>query len=287
MKLNLIHLIFAALTGALCFTSCKKESLKTAPANTVNNLSDADVKAAAVQMAVSFYRSVTGTYGGADLKNGIKVSSVNPAARNGRVLQSTNPLCGMTFDTTADNTIINDTTKYRYAGSYAFTYTCSADSPDGYKNNNTFFTSTRTPNTLDSINVAQQYTVKALDNTYKLVSLNGAMQTYEVKQDFNGPFYPYGPNFSINQDVRVDYGQYTLNNIIVDVTSGTPIVTSGSATLSIFTIYRTKTKKTSIFSTQYSQLLLFQEITWRVLRHGLVSVLPRHCLLRRLLMFIQ
>src|ERR1700744_4815460 len=169
MKLNFTILVFTAIICACCVTSCKKDNFKATP----KTLSTIDSnKAQAIQFAVNFYKSVTGAYGGAELKNGIKVSSVNPSAKKGPVLMSINPLCGMVIDTTSDNTVaINDTSSYRYAGQFSFTYTCSTDSPDGYKNDNNFFTRTRSTNTLDSTHVTQQYTVKALDNTYKLVSM--------------------------------------------------------------------------------------------------------------------
>jgi hypothetical protein len=237
MKLNFTILIFTAAIYVFCFTSCKKDNFKTA----TKNLSTDDAnKAAAIQFAVSFYKSVTGVYGGAELKNGIKIASVNPSAKKGPVLMSINPLCGMVIDTTADNTIINDTTRYHYGGTFSFTYTCSTDSPDGYKNNNSFFTTTRTTNTLDTLHVVQQYNVKALDNTYTLVSLNGKMETQETRQIFNGPFYPYGPQLNINTDLIYDFGQYTLNNIKVDVSSGIPDMIAGTATLSDYNVVRNK-----------------------------------------------
>jgi hypothetical protein len=229
MKLNFTILIFIGVVCTFCFTSCKKDNFKTTPKNL--NTVDSN-RTAAIRFAVSFYKSVTGAYGGAELKNGIKISSVNPSAKRGPVLMSINPLCGVVIDTTADNTIINDTTRYHYGGIFSFTYTCSTDSPDGYINNNSFFTTTRTTNTLDTLHVIQQYNVKALDNTYKLVSLNGKMETQETKQIFNGPFYPYGPKFNINTDIIYDYAQYKLNDIKVDVSSGIPDMTAGTATFS-------------------------------------------------------
>jgi hypothetical protein len=227
MKLNFTSLIFTIAVCAFCFTSCKKDSIKTTVKNT--NITESN-KAAAIQLAVSFYKSVSGANGGAELKNGIKLSSVGSLSKKGLVLLSTNPLCGFQFDTTADNTVhISDTARYHYGGHYSFTYTCSGDSPDGYINDNNFFTCLRTTNTLDTLIVSQKYNVKALDNTYKLVSLNGTMETHEGKQVFNGPFYPYGPSFNINLDAISDYVQYKLNDIKVDVSSGVPDMISGTA----------------------------------------------------------
>ena len=240
MKLNFTILIFTVAICTFCFTSCKKDNFKT----TTKNLNTATVdsnKAAAIRFAVSFYKSVTGVYGGAELKNGIKIASVNSSAKKRPVLMSINPLCGMVIDTTADNTIIvTDTTRYHYGGTFSFTYTCTTDAPDGYKNDNSFFTTLRTTNTLDTVHVIQKYNVKALDNTYKLVSLNGTMETQETNQIFNGPFYPYGPQVNINTDLIYNFGQYTLNNIKVDVSSGIPDMTSGTATLSDYNVVQNK-----------------------------------------------
>ncbi len=228
MKPTFTRLIFLLVAVAVCFTACNKESVKTTVKSTT--VTDPN-QALAIQLAVGFYKSVTGAYGGADLKNGIKISSVAPNAKKGPVLLSISPLCGYEFDTTADYTVkVNDTTRYHYGGHYSFTYTCNNDSPDGYQNNNSFFNALRTTNTLDTLTVIQKYDVKALDNTYKLVSLNGTMETREGYQIFNGPYYNYGPGVRINLDGTSDYAQYKLNDIRVDVSSGTPDMTSGTAT---------------------------------------------------------
>ena len=228
MKLNLTRLIFTIIAGAVCFTACNKESVKTTVKSTT--VTDPN-QAIAVKLAVGFYKSVTGAYGGADLKNGIKISSVGPVNKKGPVLLSINPLCGFEFDTTADYTLkVNDTTRYHYGGHYSFTYTCSSVSPDGYQNNNNFFNTLRTTNTLDTLAIIQKYNVKALDNTYKLVSLNGTMETRETNQIFNGPYYNYLPTVRINTNATYDYAQYVLTDIRVYVSSGMPDITSGTAT---------------------------------------------------------
>src|SRR5882762_1748228 len=121
MNLNFTTLIFAIAVCAFCFTSCKKDSFKT----TAKNITTSDLnEAAASQLAVSFYNSVTGAYGGAELKNGIKTSSADSLSKKGLVLLSTIPLCGMKFDTIANKIIkVNDTTVYHNGGHYSTTYT--------------------------------------------------------------------------------------------------------------------------------------------------------------------
>jgi hypothetical protein len=252
MKLNFTTLIFTIAVCTLFVTSCKKDGFKA----TVKNTSTIDVnKAEAIQLAVTFYKSVTGAYGGAELKNGIKISSINPLSKRGLTLQSIDPLCGTVVDTTIDNTILNDTTRYHYGDHFSFTYTCSGSSPDGYKNNNSFFKTTRTPNKLDTLHVIQQYDVKALDNTFKLVSLNGTMETQHKLQAFNGPFYPYGPSLNINTDIRYDFAQYVLHDIRVDVSSGIPDMISGTATFTDYhSIQNKDNTNVDFFLTYYSTI---------------------------------
>ena len=144
MKKNPTPLVLILVAGIFGFTSCKKDAFK-APAQNVNTTENS--KQAAISLAVNFYKTVTGTYGGAELKDGIKVASVNPAGKKGPVVFSTNPLCGYVIDTVSNKTIINDTTNYHYGGSFSFTYTCSSTVPDGYITDNAFFTRTRTTNT--------------------------------------------------------------------------------------------------------------------------------------------
>ncbi len=230
MKKNLTPLVLIVAACLFGFTSCKKYAAET-PVQKTNTV---DSKLFASQFAVSFYKSVTGVYGGADIKNGIKVSAVAPAAKKGPVMFGIDPMCGYVIDTvTADkSSVINDTTTYDYGGQFKFTYTCSATTLDGYINDNSFYSNTRTTNTWDTVHISQQYTVKALDNTYKLVSMDGQLINFELKQIFNGPFYMSYVN-SVNSNVKSTKVTYTLHGVKVDVSSGIPDITAGTADIVI------------------------------------------------------
>jgi hypothetical protein len=230
MKKNLTPLIFTVVACVFGFTSCKKDTAKV----TAQKAATVDSKQFASQFAMNFYKSITGGYGGADIKNGIKVSAITPSAKKGPVSFAADPLCGFVIDTIATDKsiVVNDTTTYDYGGQFKFTYTCSAAAPDGYINDNSFYSNIRTTNTWDTVHVTQQYTVKALDNTYKLVSMDGQLINFELKQITNGPFYISYLN-STNANVKSTTTTYTLHGVKVDVSSGVPDVVAGTAAIQV------------------------------------------------------
>jgi len=224
MKINITRAILCLAAFMLFYSSCKKNTVK--PAATA--ATTVDYATLSSQTATMFYKSITGQYGGADVSKGIK--SPFSAKVTGRALFSTSPLCGFVIDTsynysiTIGTNILSDTVK-TYSGTFRFQYTCTGGNVNGYILNDTvnyleqnqFLFSNNT-------NLNQNYTVKALDQTFKLVSMDGTLNS--------------GANFQqiFNEASGYLFGTYVLTGLKVDFTSGVADVTEGTSTFHI--VYR-------------------------------------------------
>jgi len=223
MKTNITRAILCLAVFMLFYTSCKKNTIKPA-ATTATTV---DYGKLSSQTAVTFYRSITGQYGGADVSKGIK--SPFSAKLTGRALFSTSPLCGFVIDTSYYYTIdtgpdihsLTDTLK-TYSGTFRFQYTCTGGSVNGYIVNDTVNYHEQNAFTFsNNTTVNQNYTVKALDQTYKLVSMDGSINT---AAGFFQTFNEVGTSLSAS---------YVLTGLRVNFASGTADVTQGTATFHI------------------------------------------------------
>jgi hypothetical protein len=198
----------------LLYASCKKEG------NTSTQKTPVDYKAMSGKIALSLFKGITGQYGGTDVSKGINLpSNIHTNARPGLRLNDLNSLCGFVVDTTFNtNTTSGDTTTTQF-GNFHFVYTCSASTPDGYTVHDSLNTVQTWPKFTNKYIVAQNYVVKALDQTYKVVSMNGSIYTYV---------------YSLGSGYYELSSAYKLNNLVVNFTSGTADVTSGTSTFTMF-----------------------------------------------------
>ena len=224
MKINITRAILCLAAFMLFYSSCKKNTIK--PATTA--ATTVDYATISSQTAVTFYKSITGQYGGADVSKGIK--SPFSAKVTGRALFSTSPLCGFVIDTSYNysiligTNILADTVK-TYSGTFRFQYTCTGGTVNGYILNDTvnyleqnqFLFSNNT-------NLNQNYTVKALDQTFKLVSMDGTLNSSANFQQI------------FNEAAGYLFGTYVLTGLKVNFTSGVADVTEGTSTFHI--VYR-------------------------------------------------
>jgi len=141
------------------------------------------------------------------------------------VLNDVPSLCGFVVDTTYDYTVppptghapsITDTTKHYY-GSFHFVYTCDAGTVNGYNVADSIFYEERGFNFLNRTTLGQKYYVRALDATYKVVSMDGSIST------FFGRFQPLSEIGSTLE------GIYYLVGLKVDFSSGTADIVSGKS----------------------------------------------------------
>jgi hypothetical protein len=220
-KPTLTCIILSAAILMLFFAACKKNSVKPV----VSTMPD--YAAMSSQAAVTLYRSITGQYGGIDVSRGISSPfNTNNAAPRPQSVNTANLLCGYIIDTAYNYTTHSGAngdpadTIFHHTGSFKFVYTCDGGKVDGYQvTDSTFYQQyNQAIDILNDFSVAQNYTVKAVDQTYKIVSMNGSLNSSVSLTKF------------LVEILSQQDASYHLNGLIVNFTSGTADVTSGTAT---------------------------------------------------------
>lgn len=220
---NFTRFCVAIAATAMLFVSCKKDLTK-------KTTDDTDLSKLSGQIATTFYKSITGHYGSIDVRKGIKSPfTASAISHNGLVLNDVPALCGFVVDTTYNYTVappaghtpsVTDTTK-KYFGNFHFVYACNAGVVDGYSVADSVAYEESGFNFLNRNFLTQKYWVRALDNTYKVLSMNGTISTY------NGRFQPFS---EIGSSLE---GIYYLQGLKVDFTSGTADIVSGTSTFRV------------------------------------------------------
>ena len=218
MKKNFTQIVVALFAIVTIYASCKKNELKPVASTAV------DYKALSSTIATTFYKSITGANGGVDVSQGIKSPFKTSSTGRGLKLNDVISLCGFTIDTTYNITIpppsptpTPDTIKHSY-GKFHFVYTCDGGVVNGYNVTDSVAYTTSYFNYAADNLLGQQYVVKALDQTYKVVSMNGSIFS------FVGQFQTLAETGSLI------IATYNLNGLKVDFTTGVADVVSGTAT---------------------------------------------------------
>lgn len=208
------------LAISLIYSSCKKTESNSSPTKSPFNASDFSI-----QLAVNLYRSLSGQFGGADVSGGVKAPSniIAPGQKGPRV-NSVNPYCGLTVDTTYHSSeTVADSLKNYYTH-YKFTYGCENNVLNGYALQDSVINTVTYQQYKAVYKVTQLFNVKAVDQTYKASSVQGAISN------------------SSHIDVSTQYGvqyqhidsYYALQNVIVDVSSGTAALKGSAAINGVF-----------------------------------------------------
>jgi hypothetical protein len=225
------------------YSSCKKADVE-APQQTTDN-TDAISK----QVAMNIYRSLSSQYGGTNINEGIPAPTTVTFKRSGITLFGKNPMCGYTVDTAFNIKTASTGINTLSSGHFKFIYTCSNNSPDGYivadsltvKNTGTGFSNTSL--------VAQNFVVKALDQSYRLLAMGGTIGTAEHTSKIN------------SSNTVVEYHdqqtQYTLNGVKVDVSDGQGDIVTGTAAFTGTLSYLDQTTGGKNFSGGYAGTITF------------------------------
>jgi hypothetical protein len=221
MRLNPTRIIIALLAVTLIYSACQKTV--TNPVKTITTTNTTDQTAALGQVATDLYKSLTGQYGGTNLNEGIKIPSQITNGQPLHTLNSVSSLCGYTVDTSYTVTsTAHDTSKVTKTG-FKFVYTCGSGKVNGYKVYDTItYAETNGKYTITN-GVAQRYSAKALDNTFKLIQTDGGILTsslYYIKPNTKDP---RGESHSFSS-------QYIMTALKIDIRSGVADITSGTAT---------------------------------------------------------
>jgi len=200
-------LAIACVVGV--YTSCQKSALKPATTST---------DAVAAQIALSLSKSLAGQYGGASINNGIK--SPYAISHTGPAINGIYDLCGKGTDTTLNVTTLHHDTTQVTTGHFKFVYTCGSGGVSGYtladSLNNAFAGSTF----FNTTDVAQNYIVTALDQTYKHIAIDGSIGTKaHVSTLNNGETVEYHDLVS----------SYVFNGVTADLTNAIGDFKTGTA----------------------------------------------------------
>jgi hypothetical protein len=221
MKLNFIRFFALAAGISIFYVSCKKG--QTTP------VAQADYKALSSNIALSLYQSLTGKYGAASVNNGIEAPSNVGATNSGKTLFSVTPSCGAIVQTPYSYNIVAHDTTGTTSGTLKFTYTCSTNNVDGYIVREADTTLLGNAKFSSNIIVVQEYTVKALDQTYKLVSMDGNINVHTIYSVLDGPSYSFVGS-QVTTDKQTLTSKYALAGLNVDLSTGVADVTKGIAT---------------------------------------------------------
>jgi len=210
MKLT-FTLIVLFFTAILFFAACQKSAL--APAPSAKNLKTDSV---ASQVAVNLLQSLNGTYGGANISDSFTVPKAATSSHKNLIVNSITPFCGYTIDTAyhSDNIVFD--TDLIYSGQFSFVYTCSTNYLDGYRQDDTITNERKNTNVDTIYTLGHHFVVKALDQTYKLVSMNGTSAFSTSKQEV--------PGLYAEIDVTSIVNHYTYKGVTVNFSTGSAIM---------------------------------------------------------------
>jgi hypothetical protein len=220
----ILKFTIAALSAVLIYSGCSKSSLQPA---TTNNNNSANTLAISKQIAANLYKSLTGTYGGANIGSGVKApSAITAAPKGGLRVNSVTPYCGMTIDTTLYFDFVqHDTTTTTVDSHYKFTYTCSSSALDGYILSDSITYTDKSASVFDRYATGQNYTVRNISSDFSVVGMFGTIGTSYHRSTVNP---------STHATVAYNYNdtKYYLNNLLVNISGVTPDITGGNVTFS-------------------------------------------------------
>lgn len=225
MKLSYTHIILtaAAVVVVFFYTACKKSETK--PVVKLASVTDTSNS----KIAFTLMQGLTGAYGGTNINDGVKAeSNITDGQNNGAIVFKKVPLCGFTIDTTFNTKTKSADTSKTFFGNFKFVYTCSTDRPDGYLTHDSVVRVAVSPLLKNTFTAAQDYTVKALDTTYKLVSTSGSILSIT-----DNAIYKDG--FSVGYEYN--YNSYTLRGLKIDFTKGSADIITGTAEFKSTTSY--------------------------------------------------
>ena len=222
MKRNLTRIAVALIAVTFSISACKKSETGIKPTNTPKPNPDAVAK----QIVLSLYNSLSGKMGGTNINDGIKAPA-SVTRHNSKSLNSISSLCGFTLDTAYSSLTTSGDTSFWSSTKLVFTNTCTSENVNGYAVYDSVKTEVSTPGLVNSYQNIQKYKVVALDNTFKLVSCNGSINTTIWNTTYAtgnavGTYHALGCN-------------YDLQGLTIDFSSGTADITKGTAPYTSYT----------------------------------------------------
>jgi len=211
MKPNLKLLLLLLTSAAFTYTACKKSN--DAP---VSKTAGADVISS--QVASNLVQSLSGSYGGLNINNGIKSPGFVTNKNSGQAINSMNPLCGFLTDSVLNyNTNIGDTIKSHTQGRFKFYFNCVNGNLTGFTANDSLKTTGTAPGYSFIYDVIQNYNIKSLNSTNTLITVDGNLKSFVDLKYNNAAIKP-----------SAAHTVYILTGLTIDLTKNGDI-TGGTA----------------------------------------------------------
>ncbi|MDB5090059.1 MAG: hypothetical protein JWR09_4053 [Mucilaginibacter sp.] len=209
MKLNLRSALPLLMGIAIFYSACKKTDNKPA--------SNATTDVASTAIAKNLVQSLSGAFGGASIKDGIKISPNVTSSTSKLKTQSTDVQCGFYSDSSLNlDYKQGDTVRSHTTGSIKYFFICNNGNSIGYDLLDSISTSGKGPGYTFAYAVAQNYHVRGLNSNNSNFSLDGTLKSY-VDNEYT---------VYVNSSASV-HNIYTFSNLYVhaddnfDITSGT------------------------------------------------------------------
>ncbi|MDF2431725.1 MAG: hypothetical protein JWP44_1356 [Mucilaginibacter sp.] len=212
MKLRLkISLLLLAGIASI-YTACKKSNTQpSAPTFTSRQV--------AGQVALSISQSLFGGLGAFNASGGLSAPTTLTVHPQGKVLNSlTNPLCGLTIDTTLSYSAAVGDSTVSVSGRIQFSFICTNDVLSGFSTNDNLNFSLSTPQSSYTYKIIESVTMLSLNpsNSHSNLSFKGSINVTDTY------LYKTGSKGSGNQAFN-----YTQMSLIIDPVKSDVI--SGSA----------------------------------------------------------
>jgi hypothetical protein len=195
----------------MVYTSCRKTENAPAPTPATKSTSN---EAIGTQMAVNLAQSLSGTYGGVNLNQG--VDSVSIATGHGQSMKPSISLCGFSTDSLVNYNYAFADTVTHVGGHLKFYWDCENGRPSGYCANDSLTNTTKNPTEVYIATVKQNYTIKCLDDKHYFVGVNGT-NDFSSTDTFTAGWPPVTGN-----------AHYVLTDLKIDVCKKD--ILSGTAT---------------------------------------------------------
>lgn len=202
----------------LVYSSCRKDSTSTPSSQTAKTTSSSELSK---QVAINLSKSLAGSFGGVNLKDGVNVSvdgHLGPHYACG--CTGKNPLCGFFTDSLVNyNATVGDTTIHT-GGSLRFYFNCINGKLSGYTAFDSLVTVKTTKASVYEYHVQQLYNIAALDSAKNFIGVNGTndLRTYLT--------------FTNGAPAENGGATYKLSNLKIDVIKRD--ILSGTATFKAF-----------------------------------------------------
>ena len=151
------------------YTSCRKAENVPAPSTSTQSASNDAVSG---QIAVNIAKSLSGTYGGVNINDG--VDSISLSNHNGpQHGYNASALCGFYSDSLVNYTCKSGDTTTHTGGNLKFYFNCKDGKSTGYTAYDSLVTVKTTPKVVYNYFVKQYYTIKCLDDKHTFTGVDG------------------------------------------------------------------------------------------------------------------